>query len=119
MIQNWVVEQYRQDQIMKESKNIYMLICKNGSREIIIGVFSSIIKIKECIKVLPKTKQYKIYGLPLNKKIVKGRNKLIDEMEKYLHHYFGTYEEHFIKVDKNDKIEREGDRKVIFWPNCK
>ena len=104
---------------MKKSKNIYVLTYKNGAGEIVIGVFSSFSKVKECVRVLSKKKQYKTYSFPLNKKIAKGKSKLTDEMEKYLCHYFGTYEEHYIEVDKDNKIKKEGKKKVLFWPDLK
>lgn len=102
---------------MKKTKNIYVLTCKKSKEEYIIGIFSSLLKIKECLRGLLKNKQYKVYSLPLNKKIVKGKSMLIDQMERYLSHYFGTYEEQYIEVDKNDKIKKEGKRKILFWPD--
>jgi hypothetical protein len=102
---------------MKGSKNIYVLTCKEGAGEFVVGVFSSLPKVKECVRVLSKKRQYKTYSFPLNKKIVKRTGKLTDRMERYLCHYFGTFEEDYIEVDKNDKIKKEGTKKILFWPD--
>lgn len=100
----------------EKTKNIYVLTSKNGKKEFVIGAFSSLIKVKECVRGLFKEKQYKTYSLPLNKKIIGGKNKA-DQMERYCCHYFGTYNEHYIEInDKTNKIKKEGDREVLFWP---
>ncbi len=89
-----------------------MLTSKDDTGKIVIGVFSSFFKVKKCVKTLSKRKQYETYCLPVKKGI-----RVIEKLERYLCHYFGTYEEHYIEINKNGKIKKEGDKKVLFWPD--
>ena len=95
---------------------IYMLLVEEGKKEIIVGVFSSKKKVDMCVRELSKRKSYRVFKLPLNQKIVPGKRKFNDHIEEYVSQYYGTFKEHYIKLDKNDNLVKEGVKNVEFWP---
>ncbi len=94
---------------------VYLLEHYINDRPTNVGVFTSIKKAKEFLRIMPKKHSYAIYQLPLNMNLTKGR-KYEDQQGIYEHWHYGTNEVDYIICDDNGNVIEEGENTITEWP---
>ena len=97
-------------------KYSYVLTRLRDKERTIVGVFTSIFRLRGTLKKLPRNYGYKVYKIPVNTVIAKGRE-LIDQIDQFGYQYYGTHTEIVIEADRGGNITGEREKKVIWWPN--
>ena len=99
-----------------KKKYVYLLEHHKAQQPVNVGIFTSLAKAKSFLKSLPKKYQYKVYKLPLNTKLTKGRN-LEDQRGIFDHWHYGTSNIELWELDHQGNIINHGIDTELTWPD--
>ncbi len=93
----------------------YVLTRLSDKGRMIVGVFTSLFRLRKSLKKLPRTYSYKVFRIPVNTVIAKGR-KLIDQIDQFGYQYYGRHTTIIIEGDRKGNITGEREERGIWWP---